>query len=105
MLVLKIPEVIAAFLILIIGRYVVRLLLKIVDSRFQRRNVDISIRGFISSLLRFVLYALLILTVASTVGIQTTSFIAALSAFLIGCRHGVAGKFVQFCRGCANSVV
>lgn len=98
-LVLKIPDVIAAILILIIGRYVVKLILRIINARFERRNIDISIRGFISSLLRFVLYALLLLTVASTVGIQTTSFIAALSAFGLAVGMALQGSLSNFAGG------
>jgi len=98
-LVLKIPDVIAAILILVIGRYVVKLILRILNSRFERRNIDISIRGFILSLLKFVLYALLILTVASTLGIQTTSFIAALSAFGLAVGMALQGSLSNFAGG------
>jgi len=98
-LVLKIPDVIAAILILIIGRFVVKLILRILNSRFEKRNIDISIRGFVASLLKFVLYALLILTVASTVGIQTTSFIAALSAFGLAVGMALQGSLSNFAGG------
>jgi small conductance mechanosensitive channel len=98
-LVLKVPDLIAAILILIVGRYAVKLILRIINSRFERRNIDISIRGFVSSLLKFVLYALLILTVASTVGIQTTSFIAALSAFGLAVGMALQGSLSNFAGG------
>ncbi|MCA5006499.1 mechanosensitive ion channel family protein [Sphingobacterium bovistauri] len=99
LLVLKIPEVVAAILILFIGRYLVKFILRILDSRFQKRNLDISIRGFITSLLKFVLYALLILTVASTLGIETTSFIAALSAFGLAVGMALQGSLSNFAGG------
>lgn len=99
LLVLKIPDVIAAILILFLGRYVVKLLIRIINSRFEKRNVDVSIRGFILSLLKFVLYALLILTVASTIGIQTTSFIAALSAFGLAVGMALQGSLSNFAGG------
>ncbi|WP_039052916.1 mechanosensitive ion channel family protein [Sphingobacterium sp. T2] len=99
LLVLKVPEIIAGLLILIIGRYVISLILKIVKSRFEKRNIDISIRGFILSLLKFVCYTLLILTVASTVGIQTTSFIAVLSAFGLAVGLALQGSLSNFAGG------
>src|SRR5690606_14991022 len=98
-LVLKVPDVIAAILILIVGRYAIKLILRIINSRFEKRNIDISIRGFVASLLKFVLYALLILTVASTVGIQTTSFIAALSAFGLAVGMALQGSLSNFAGG------
>lgn len=99
LLVLKVPEIIVGLLILIIGRYVISLILKIVKSRFEKRNIDISIRGFILSLLKFVCYTLLILTVASTVGIQTTSFIAVLSAFGLAVGLALQGSLSNFAGG------
>jgi small conductance mechanosensitive channel len=99
LLVLKVPELVAGVVILIVGRYVIKLILKILNSRFEKRNLDISIRGFILSLLKFVCYTLLILTVASTVGIQTTSFIAALSAFGLAVGMALQGSLSNFAGG------
>lgn len=98
-LVYKIPEVAAAFAIFFIGKYAVKLALRIIDRRFEKRHVDISIRGFIGSLIKFVLYALLILTVASTMGIQTTSFIAIMSAFGLAVGMALQGSLSNFAGG------
>lgn len=99
LIVLKIPELVAAVVILFIGRYVIKFALKLVQRRFERRNFDKSVAGFITSLLRFVLYALLVLTVASTIGIQTTSFIAALSAFGLAVGMALQGSLSNFAGG------
>jgi len=99
LVVLKIPEVVAAIVILFIGKYVIRFALSLVQKRFERRNFDRSVAGFIISLLKFVLYALLVLTVASTVGIQTTSFIAALSAFGLAVGMALQGSLSNFAGG------
>src|SRR5690606_6109592 len=66
-----IPSIIAAILALIIGLFVIRTLLKIINKRFEKRNVDMSLRGFLMSIIKFVLYALLILSVAGNLGFQT----------------------------------
>lgn len=95
----KVPEFIAALLILFIGRYVVKLALKVVQKRFEKRHFDRSVGGFVLSLLKFVLYVLLLLTVASTVGIQTTSFIAALSAFGLAVGMALQGSLSNFAGG------
>lgn len=99
LVVLKVPEVIAALVILVVGRYVVKFAVKLMQKRFERRQFDRSVAGFITSLLKFVLYALLILTVASTVGIQTTSFIAALSAFGLAVGMAMQGSLANFAGG------
>lgn len=99
LLVLKVPDFVAAILILVIGKYVVKFVLKLIQKRFERRQLDISVAGFIVSLIKFVLYALLILTVASTLGIQTTSFIAALSAFGLAVGMALQGSLANFAGG------
>lgn len=99
LVVLKVPEVLAAIVILFVGKYVVKFAIKLIQKRFERRSFDKSVAGFITSLLKFVLYALLILTVASTVGIQTTSFIAALSAFGLAVGMAMQGSLSNFAGG------
>lgn len=99
LLILKIPSVLVGIVIFIIGRYVIKLTLRLIDRRFHRRNVDMSIRSFIESIVRFALYALLILTVASTMGIQTTSFIAVLSAFGLAVGMALQGSLSNFAGG------
>ncbi|MCI0920088.1 mechanosensitive ion channel family protein [Sphingobacterium rhinopitheci] len=99
LVVLKVPEVVAAIVILIIGKYVIRFAISLIQRRFERRNFDKSVSGFILSLIRFIFYGLLILTVASTVGIQTTSFIAVLSAFGLAIGLSLQGSLANFAGG------
>ncbi|MGV6943710.1 mechanosensitive ion channel family protein [Sphingobacterium kyonggiense] len=96
---LKLPSIAIGFFILFVGRYVIHFALRFVDRRFEKRNVDISIRSFIKSLIKFTLYALLLLTVANTMGIQTTSFIAALSAFGLAVGMALQGSLSNFAGG------
>lgn len=95
----KVPELIVALLILFVGRLLVKLALNILQKRFEKRKFDRSVGGFVLSLTKFVLYILLILTVASTVGIQTTSFIAALSAFGLAVGMALQGSLSNFAGG------
>ncbi|KGE13440.1 mechanosensitive ion channel family protein, partial [Sphingobacterium deserti] len=97
--ILKLPAIAIALIILVVGRYLIGLALRIIERRFERRNVDRSIRSFLSSLIKFSLYCLLLLTVASTMGIQTTSFIAALSAFGLAVGLALQGSLSNFAGG------
>ncbi|MGO1788152.1 MAG: mechanosensitive ion channel family protein [Sphingobacterium sp.] len=96
---LKVPSILIGILILIVGRLVIRFTLNFIDRRFERKRVDISIRDFIKSIIRFGLYALLILTVANTMGIQTTSFIAVMSAFGLAVGLALQGSLSNFAGG------
>lgn len=95
----KVPSIFMGIVILIFGIYLIRLTNRIILRRFERRNVDRSIRTFVASLLRFTLYVLLALTVANTMGIQTTSFIAALSAFGLAVGLALQGSLSNFAGG------
>src|SRR5690554_2714175 len=79
-LLLRIPSIVLGIVVLIVGVWLIRLSLKLVRRRFVRRNVDLSLRDLLLSVIKFSLYILLLLTVASTVGIKTTSFIAVMGA-------------------------
>ncbi|HAE67759.1 MAG TPA: mechanosensitive ion channel protein MscS [Sphingobacterium sp.] len=96
---LKIPSIAVGFFILIVGRYIIKFVLKFIDKRFVKKDVDISIRSFIKNLLKFAMYALFILTVANTMGIETTSFIAALSAFGLAVGMALQGSLSNFAGG------
>lgn len=97
--VVSLPSIFAAIVILFLGRFAIKFLIQFMNRRFEKRNVDKSIRGFAVSLVKFVLYALLLLTVASTMGIQTTSFIAALSAFGLAVGMALQGSLSNFAGG------
>lgn len=99
LVILKLPAIGIALVILIAGRYLIGLTLRLIERRFERKNVDRSIRSFLASIIRFSLYCLLFLTVANTMGIETTSFIAALSAFGLAVGLALQGSLSNFAGG------
>lgn len=99
LVILKLPAVAIALVILVVGRYLIAFALRLLERRFEKKNVDRSIRSFLSSLIKFTLYCLLFLTVANTMGIQTTSFIAALSAFGLAVGLALQGSLSNFAGG------
>ena len=72
----SIPKVLLGVIILLIGSIIIKLVLKVAVNRLEKRNVDVSLQLFIYRVVRFSLYAMLLITVAGTVGIPTSSFIA-----------------------------
>lgn len=94
-----IPSIIAAVLALIIGLFVIRTILRIIKNRFEKRNVDVSLRGFLMSIIKFVLYALLILSVAGNLGFQTTAILGALSGLVLAVGLALQGSLSNFAGG------
>ena len=74
------PKLLGALLTLIIGRWVIGIVMRGIEKLLGTRHVDVTLRPFIRSLILFGLYAMLFITVAGMVGIETTSFIAILGA-------------------------
>lgn len=94
-----IPLIIVAVLGLIIGLFLIRLLLKIIRKRFEKRNVDLSLRDFIMSIIKFVLYALLLLTIAGNLGFKTTAILGALSGLVLAAGLALQGSLSNFAGG------
>ena len=95
----SIPKIIVGVIILGVGLIVIKLVLKLIQRRFEKGNVDESLRVFTFRIARFGLYTLLLLTVASTIGIPTTSFIAIFSAASLAVGLALQGSLSNFAGG------
>jgi small conductance mechanosensitive channel len=94
--VLYTPKLLLAIIVLIAGLWLIKRLVKLLDKLMERREVDKSLHSFIDSLAGVILKILLLLTVISMVGVETTSFIAILASvgFAIGMAlQGSLGNF------------
>lgn len=95
----SIPVMIQAALVLIIGLFLIRLVTKIVKNRFEKRNVDLSLRGFLMSIIKFLMYALLILTLIQTLGFQTAAILGALTGLVFAAGMALQGSLSNFAGG------
>ncbi len=93
------PKVVLALLVLIIGLWVINRLTKITRKVMTGRNVNISLISFVSSLVNIGLKALLLVSVAGMIGIQTTSFIAVLGAAGLAIGLALQGTLANFAGG------
>jgi hypothetical protein len=80
MLGMYIPKVIGAIIALIIGFKVVGWLSKYLERAMDKKDFDVSIKRFLSSLFSILLKVLLFVSVISMLGVKTTSFVAILGA-------------------------
>ena len=94
-----VPDLIKAILIFIVGILLIRVALKIVKRRFEARNISLSVRSFVISTLRFILYGLLILIIASNLGIKTTAILGALSGIVLAIGLSLQGSLSNFAGG------
>ena len=73
-------HIISAIVILVVGFWISKSLTKLLKKVLRKRNVDYTLIHFSSSALKFALYIFVIIAAVGQLGIETTSFIAALVA-------------------------
>ena len=74
----KLGSVVVAVIFMVVCFKLVKLLLRILRKSFERSKLDPSVAGFFISAVKIVLNVLIVLTAASIVGFQITSFITIL---------------------------
>jgi small conductance mechanosensitive channel len=92
-------KLIAAVVILIIGRIVVKSIKKLIVKLMNKRNVDPIVTSFASSLTYSALYIFVILAALAQVGIQTTSFMAIIGAAGLAIGLALQGSLSNFASG------
>lgn len=88
-----------ALLTLLVGWWLINTLTRKVGRLLDRRNVDRALHSFIGSLFGIVLKVLLLVSVASMVGVETTSFIAVIGAAGLAIGLALQGSLANFAGG------
>jgi len=93
------PKLVLALLTFFIGMWIIKLVVKVIDRGMSAGKVDESLQKFLLSLASILLKALLIISVASMVGIATTSFVAILGAAGLAVGLALQGSLGNFAGG------
>ena len=92
-------EVLAALVAFFIGRLVIRWIRKIVRRSFERSGADKGVEQFVDSLLKYGLYALLVFSLISSLGFDTTSVAAVLASGGVAIGLALQGSLSNFAGG------
>ena len=93
------PKLLLAVIVLFVGFWVIGRIVKFVSKVLQKSHVDISLQKFFSSIISVFLKLMLILSVASMIGINTTSFVAITGALMVGIGMALNGSIGHFASG------
>ena len=93
------PKVIGAILTLIIGFWIIGRIVSMLKRVMIKREVDETVRPFLASLVSVGLKVLLLLSVASMFGIETTSFVAIFGALAFAIGMALQGSLGHFASG------
>ncbi|MCQ2321001.1 MAG: mechanosensitive ion channel [Bacteroidales bacterium] len=92
-------KLLVAFLILIVGRWLVKLLKNGLNRIMERRNTDASLRSFLGSLISVLLNFILIIIIISVLGINTSSLVALLASAGLAVGMALSGTLQNFAGG------
>lgn len=95
----SLPQIIVGILIILIGSFIIKKVLKGLSNRFEKRDMEKSLRGFLLSVVKVLMYILLLLTAASTMGIQTSSFLAMFASAGLAIGLALQGSLSNFAGG------
>lgn len=93
------PRLVLAIFTLMIGLWIIRVAGKLADRMIRSGKVDPTLGPFVHSLISWSLKALLFISVASMVGIETTSFVAVLGAAGLAVGLALQGSLSNFAGG------
>ncbi|MBT7698076.1 MAG: mechanosensitive ion channel [Desulfobacterales bacterium] len=93
------PKFVLAIFTLIIGLLIIGSVVKVTRKALEKSKTDTTLIPFITSLISWVLKLLLFISVASMIGIATTSFIAVLGAAGLAIGLALQGSLANFAGG------
>lgn len=92
-------SVLLAIVTLIVGLWLISWIIKVLSSVMTNRHVDRDVQPFLLSLVSGLLRVLLLLSIASTLGVATTSFVAIIGAAGLAVGLALQGSLANFAGG------
>ncbi|PLW96346.1 MAG: mechanosensitive ion channel protein MscS [Marinilabiliales bacterium] len=92
-------KIIGAVVVLVVGLWVIKAIMKGIKRTMNKRNMDESLKPFLLSMISILLKVMLVISVLTMVGIQMTSFIAILGAAGLAVGLALSGTLQNFAGG------
>jgi small conductance mechanosensitive channel len=93
------PKLMLAIITLVVGLWLINGLSRAIEYLLEKRNFDMSLRKWLSSISSLALKACLLISVISMIGVQTTSFLAILGAAGLAVGLALQGSLTNFAGG------
>ncbi|MET1055396.1 MAG: mechanosensitive ion channel domain-containing protein [Pedobacter sp.] len=95
----RLPNFLLSVFLLLAGIWIIKRFVRFLRRHFHRNSIDISLSEFLISIINVVLYIVLIISCASMIGIQTSSFVAVLGAAGLAVGLALQGSLSNFAGG------
>ncbi|WP_224745828.1 mechanosensitive ion channel family protein [Neiella litorisoli] len=93
------PKVLLAIVFLWVGLWAIKKIVGLMDLAMTKKDIEVSLRGFLCSVLGSLLKVALVISVATMVGIEMTAFIAVLGAAGLAVGMALSGTLQNFAGG------
>lgn len=93
------PKLVGALITLAIGWWIIKIIQRSLGKRFEKSEMEPSLRGFLNSIIGILLKVMLLISVIGMVGVQMTSFIAILGAAGLAVGMALSGTLQNFAGG------
>jgi len=93
------PKILLAIVVLVVGLFIIKKISSLMKKVMEKRNMDPSLRGFLTTMVSILMKALLLVSVADMLGIETTSFVAILGAAGLAIGLALQGTLANFAGG------
>ncbi|ANI88074.1 mechanosensitive ion channel protein [Arachidicoccus ginsenosidimutans] len=90
---------ISSIIIYFVGSWLIKGIMKVLQKAFEKSNVEVSLRKFLTNLIRWTLNILLFVIVITQLGIQTSAFVAAIGAAGLAIGLSLQGSLSNFAGG------
>ena len=85
-------NILGAIVIYVVGRYLIKLVMRLTRNVLENRKVEASVKTFLLSFVNIALTILLIIAIAARLGIETTSFAALLASAGVAIGMAMSGN-------------
>jgi len=93
------PKVALALITLVVGLWIIRKISSLIEGSLHKSKMDLSLSKFVASVAATLMKVMLLISVAGMFGINTTSFIAVISALMIGVGMALNGTIGNVASG------
>lgn len=92
-------KLLIALVILFIGSRIIKILNHVLDHSFAKMDMEISLRRFLLSVLKVMMYVILVFIIAGQIGVNSASIVAVLGSASIAVGLAVKGSLANFAGG------
>lgn len=92
-------KVVIALAIYLVGKQIIKWIIRLMDKAFNRHSVEASLRSFLRSLVKALLMVMLVFAIVQTLGVNTSSFLALFASAGLAIGMALSGTLQNFAGG------